>query len=315
MAIIGFIEVSTLSHGGRATRRFQLIGTSPDIQQVHSYDPWVGRFFTEEEMRRSAQVVILGRDLTHALFTGGNPVGKTVHLNGVPFRVIGELTPRGRSLFSSPDELVTIPYTTLTKYFPPPDDAAFYVPKRGRYYLNVSPVAPDRMAAAVDQITEVLRARRGLPAKAANDFEVFTEDALADLYNQLTGATYFVMILISSIALLVGGIGVMNIMLVAVTERTREIGLRKAVGAPRLTIMMQFLFEAATITALGGAIGIAAGAGTAQAVRALSGLPAYTPLWSIAVAFGFSVLVGLFFGLYPAMRAARLDPVDALRWE
>ena len=144
---------------------------------------------------------------------------------------------------------------------------------------------------------------------------MFTEEAFTQLYHQLTGATYVVMLLISSIALLVGGIGVMNIMLVAVTERTREIGLRKAVGAPRLTILLQFLLEAAVLTAFGGVIGIGLGILVAQGVRIGTGLPAYTPLWSVFVAFGFSVAVGLFFGLYPAVRASRLNAVDALRWE
>jgi putative ABC transport system permease protein len=135
------------------------------------------------------------------------------------------------------------------------------------------------------------------------------------LYDQLTGATYAVMTLISSIALLVGGIGVMNIMLVAVTERTKEIGLRKALGAPRITVLLQFLIEAAVLTGVGGVLGIAGGAGVAQIVRLVSGLPAFTPLWAVFVAFFFSVLVGIFFGLYPAIRASRLDPVEALRWE
>jgi len=315
VAIIGFIESATLGYRGRISRGVQIIGADPPVQEVNVYDPWLGRFFTEQEVRHSAQVMVLGKDIREALFSGGDPIGKTVHINRIPFRVVGELEPKGKSLFFNPDEIITIPYTTLTKYFPPPDDAPFYVPKRGEYYLNARAVSPDRTAAAVDQIREVLRRRRHVPARGADNFAVFTEDALADLYNQLTGATYIVMILISSIALLVGGIGVMNIMLVAVTERTREIGLRKAVGAPRATILLQFLFEAATLTAIGGLIGIGVGAAVAQAVRAVTALPAYTPWWSVFVAFFFSIVVGLFFGLYPAVRASRLDAVEALRWE
>ncbi|MFI5371972.1 MAG: ABC transporter permease, partial [Candidatus Eisenbacteria bacterium] len=185
----------------------------------------------------------------------------------------------------------------------------------GHYYLNALPVAPERIAAAVDEIRAVLRVRRHLRADQSDNFAVLTEDSLTDIYNQLTGATYVVMLLISSIALMVGGIGVMNIMLVAVTERTREIGVRRAVGAPRATILLQFLVEAAMLTGLGGVIGIALGAGVAQIVRLASPLPAYTPLWVVFVAFGFSLVVGLFFGFYPAMRASRLDPVEALRFE
>jgi putative ABC transport system permease protein len=316
VTVIGFVEGTAMSYQGRTSRGLQLIGTDPEIQDVMRYDPWMGRFFTHEEVHRRAQVVVIGKDIRDGLFVrGGSPIGKTVHIGAVPFRVIGELEPRGRSLFGSADELVTIPYTALEKFFPPPPDAAFYVPKRGYFYLNAIAVAPERTAAAVDQITELLRRRRGLSARQSNNFEVLTEDALTDLYNQLTGATYAVMLIISSIALLVGGIGVMNIMLVAVTERTREIGLRKALGAPRASVMLQFLIEAATLTGFGGILGVALGAGVAQVVRAVGGLPAFTPWWSVVLAFGFSVAVGLFFGLYPAVRASRLDPVEALRWE
>jgi putative ABC transport system permease protein len=315
VSIIGFVESVTLGYRNRTTRGVQVIGADPYVQEVNRYDPWLGRFFTHEEVRHSAQVLILGKDIRETLFSGGDPIGKTVHINRVPFRVIGELEPKGKSLFFNPDEIITIPYTTLEKFFPPPDDAPFYVPKRGEYYLNAVAISPERTSAAVDEVVEVLRRRRHVLARGADNFAVFTEDALTDLYNQLTGATYAVMILISSIALLVGGIGVMNIMLVAVTERTREIGLRKAVGAPRLSILLQFLFEAATLTGFGGLIGIGVGAGVAQAVRIASGLPAYTPWWSVLVAFFFSVVVGLFFGMYPAVRASRLDAVEALRWE
>ncbi|HYM81141.1 MAG TPA: ABC transporter permease [Candidatus Limnocylindria bacterium] len=315
VSILGFIEASTLRYRNRTAGGVQVIGADPAIQVVNVYDPWLGRFFTGEEVRRRSQVLVIGKDIRETLFSGGNPIGKIVHVNQVPFRVVGELEPKGKTLFFNPDEIVTIPYTTLAKYFPPPDDAPFYVPKRGEYYLNAVAVSPQRTAAAVDQIREVLRRRRGLSPRASDNFAVFTEDALAQLYDQLTGATYAVMILISSIALLVGGIGVMNIMLVAVTERTKEIGLRKAVGAPRMTILFQFLCEAATLTGLGGLTGIGLGAGVGQIVRVTSGLPAYTPWWSVIVAFVFSVAVGLFFGLYPAVRASRLDPVEALRWE
>jgi putative ABC transport system permease protein len=189
------------------------------------------------------------------------------------------------------------------------------VPKRGYYYLNAVPVSPDRIAAAVDEIRALLRVRRHVRSHQSDNFAVLTEDSLTDIYNQLTGATYVVMLLISSIALIVGGIGVMNIMLVAVTERTREIGVRRAIGAPRATILLQFLIEAAMLTGAGGLLGIALGAGVAQIVRLVSRLPAYTPPWVVFVAFGFSLIVGLFFGFYPAMRASRLDPVEALRFE
>ncbi|HET7224950.1 MAG TPA: ABC transporter permease [Candidatus Eisenbacteria bacterium] len=315
VSIIGFLDAVTLGYRGRASRGIQIIGTDPQIQEVNAYDPWMGRFFTDEEVQHKAQVVVIGKTIQDELMGGAPPIGRTLHIEGVPFTIVGELEPKGKSLFFNPDEIVNVPYTTLTKFFPPPPDAPFYIPARGEYYLNAVAVSPQRTAAAVDQIGEVLRRRRRLSARQTDDFAVFTEDALAQLYNQLTGATYAVMILISSIALIVGGIGVMNIMLVAVTERTREIGLRKAVGAPRASVLVQFLLEAMTLTGFGGLIGIGLGAGVAQLVRLASGLPAFTPWWSVIVAFLFSVLVGVFFGMVPAVRASRLDAVEALRWE
>ena len=316
VSVMTFVEGASVGYGAHLSRGLQLIGADPNIQSVLKYDPAVGRFFTEEEVQRRAQVMVIGKDIREGLFPeGGSAVGRIVHLNGKPFRVIGEIEPKVRSLFGNPDELITIPYTTLDKYFAPPNDAPFYVPKRGRCYINAVPVAPDRSAAAVDQIREVLRVRRGLRFGQPDDFAVLTEESLAELYNQLTGATYAVMLLISSIALLVGGIGVMNIMLVAVTERTREIGIRKALGARRATILLQFLTEAAMLTGLGGLVGIGLGAGLGQLVRAVTPLPAYTPLWAVLLAFGFSVAVGLFFGFQPAVRASNLDPVESMRYE
>ncbi len=316
VSVIGFVEGAGIAYRGHSSRGLELIGSDPSLQRVLAFDPAEGRMFTEEELQRRAQVVVIGSEIRSGLFPeGGNPLGRIVHLNGQPFEVIGVLEEKGRSLFSNPDELITIPYTTLEKYFPPPPDAPFYVPKRGYYYLNAVATAPERTGAAVDEIRELLRVRRGLRADQADDFAVLTEDSLSEIYNQLTGATYAVMLLISSIALVVGGIGVMNIMLVAVTERTREIGLRMALGARRGTILLQFLVEAAMLTGLGGLVGIGLGAGVAQVVRAVSRLPAFTPLWAVLVAFFFSVGVGVFFGLHPAMRAARLDPVEAMRFE
>ncbi len=316
VTVIGFVEGATVSYGGHTSRGLELIGSDTYIEQVLRFDIGYGRFFTPEEERRRAPVIVIGAEIREGLFPkGGDPLGKIIHVNGVPFRVVGELERKGKSIFEDPDRFLTIPFPTLEKYFPPPPDAPFYVPKRGRCYMNAVAVSPERTAAAVDQIREVLRTRRGLKFRQADDFAVMTEDTLADLYRQLTGATFLVMLLISSIALLVGGIGVMNVMLVAVTERTREIGVRRAIGAPRASILLQFLVEAAMLTGIGGAIGIALGAGAAQVVRLVSPLPAHTPLWAVVVAFAFSVAVGVFFGFYPAMRAARLDPVEALRFE
>ena len=165
------------------------------------------------------------------------------------------------------------------------------------------------------QISSVLRVRRNLPSNKQNDFAIFTDDAFLSLYQTVTGGIVALMTLISSISLLVGGIGVMNIMLVAVTERTREIGVRKALGAPRKAILTQFLVEAVMLTALGGLAGVLLGAGISWLVRVASPLPTYVSVWSVVMGLGFSAIVGVFFGIYPAMRASRLDPVDSLRYE
>jgi putative ABC transport system permease protein len=316
VSVMGLSENGTITYGGRSARGLQVIGADPEIQDVLRYDPGFGRFFTREEFRRRVPVMVIGSKVRESLFPkGGDPLGKTVHLNSQPFVIIGELEPKGTGGGNDPDNLITIPYPTLQKLFPPPLDAPFYVPKRGRCYLNAVPMSAERTTAAVDEIRAVLRTRRHVAQNKPDDFAVLTGDSLTEIYNRLTGATFVVMLLISSIALMVGGIGVMNIMLVAVTERTREIGLRKAVGAPRASILLQFLFEAVMLTCFGGVLGILLGAGVAQLIRAVSPLPAYTPLWSVIVAFCFSVAVGVFFGFYPAMRASRLDPVEALRFE
>jgi len=211
--------------------------------------------------------------------------------------------------------VAAIPYTTIDKHFPAPDDAPPWFPKRGELFLDAIAVSPDRTDEAMGQITEVLRVRRHLPSHKLNDFVVITDDAFLSLYQALTGGIVAVMTLVSSISLLVGGIGVMNIMLVAVTERTREVGIRKAVGAPRRAILTQFLAEAVLLTGGGGLMGILIGATVSWVVRAVSPLPTFVSAWSVIMGLGVSAVVGIFFGLYPAMRASRLDPVDSLRYE
>ena len=187
--------------------------------------------------------------------------------------------------------------------------------RRGEVFLDAVPVEESHLEQAMREIRAVLRVRRHVPANRPDDFEVFSEDAFLTLYNTVTGGIVALMMLISSIALVVGGIGVMNIMLVAVTERTREIGVRKALGAPRRAILLQFLFEAVMLTAIGGVVGILLGSGVAALVRSLSGLPTFVSAGSVVAGIAVSTFTGIFCGLYPAMRASRLDPVEALRYE
>jgi putative ABC transport system permease protein len=304
-----------LSHRNKTTKTTFIYGTNDELLKTHGYDLARGRFFTEEEVRKNANVVVLGKDTRETLFGDASGLGKTVHLNGVPFTVIGEFEPKGRFLGNNFDEVGCIPYPLIDKYFGTPSDAPPWFPKKGELFLDAIATTPEESEEAIRQISEVLRVRRHLPSNKGNDFVVFSDDAFISLYNTITGGIFALMFLISSISLAVGGIGVMNIMLVAVTERTREIGVRKALGAPRKAILFQFLLEALLLTAVGGAIGILVGAGVSWLVRAISPLPTFVSMWSITVGLLVSTMIGVFFGLYPAMRASRLDPVDSLRYE
>ena len=304
-----------LSYRERTTKTTTVFGSDEGMLRTRGFDLSRGRFYTTQEVDHKANVVVLGQDTHDVLFKDAGGIGETVHLNGVPFTVIGEFASKGRFLGNNFDEIATIPWTVADKYWAPGQDAPFYMTKKGQVFLDAVPVDEAHTDAAIVQIKTVLRLERHVPANKADDFEVFSDDAFLTLYNTITGGIVALMMLISSIALLVGGIGVMNIMLVAVTERTREIGVRKALGAPRKAILLQFLIEAVILTAVGGLLGIALGAGVATAVRALSGLPTYVSAVSVIAGVVVSTGVGVFCGLYPAMRASRLDPVEALRYE
>ncbi len=300
------------SHHSKVTFVF---GTDQNFLSVRGYDLARGRFFTEEEVRHRANVVVLGHDTREALFQDASGLGQTVHIGGIPFTVIGEFEPKGKFLGNNFDEMATVPYSVIEKYFPAPDDAPPWFPRRGEIFIDAIAVAPDRNEEAIREIGDILRVRRHLPSNKPNDFAVFTDETFVSLYNSITGGIAVVMTAISGIALLVGGIGIMNIMLVAVTERTREIGVRKALGAPRIAILTQFLFEAVLVTGLGGLLGVLLGAFISWIVHRLSPLPTYVSITSVVLGLGFSGVIGLVFGLYPAFRAARLDPVDSLRYE
>src|SRR5207253_6728402 len=183
------------------------------------------------------------------------------------------------------------------------------------FFIIIRPYSRAYVKSAIDEITEILRRRRRVPPNAPNSFGISSQDALLDVYNQLTGATYLVLTAVSAVALMIGGIGVMNIMLVSVTERTKEIGIRKAVGATRSNILSQFLIEAVVLTAIGGLIGLGIGEVASLLTNKYSPLPAYVPLWPIVVGIGISAAVGIVFGLWPAWKAARLDPIESLRYE
>ena len=270
------------------------------------YLPRLGRFITEGEVTRSARVAVLGSETADALFPTTNPLGKEIRVGPEAFTVVGVLAKRGQMFGQSRDNFVGLPITTLMKYF--------RYEKDGMEIMAV-PRRSDTLGETIEQITGVMRQRRKVPYGKPNDFSIMTQDTMVDLYNQLTGAAYLVMMVISSIGLLVGGIGVMNIMLVSVKERTREIGIRKAIGARGGDILKQFLIEAMFLTGLGGIIGVLAGFAIALIVNAATPLPAAVTPWSVVAGLTVSAAIGLFFGIFPAQKAARMDPIVSLRYE
>ncbi len=301
-----FVRADLIKYKDFRINSAQVFGTTPDYEGVHNVFVERGRFFNESETSRSALVCVIGPAIVDAVFPGLDPLDKELSIDGRKFRVIGVTERQGKFLFIDRDNFILAPLKSL-----PP---ANFMGLQG-YAADIKAVSPERLAQAEEQIRETLRRKRRLKFFAKDTFAVFTQDAITDLYNQITGGIYMVMIAISSIGLVVGGVGVMNIMLVSVTERTREIGIRKALGAKKRDILWQFLTEAMTLTGVGGILGIAIGGGFAAIVNALSPFPAaFQPQW-VGAAFVSSLVVGLFFGLWPALKAARLDPIDALRYE
>ncbi|MBC7362450.1 MAG: ABC transporter permease [Candidatus Aminicenantes bacterium] len=284
-----------------------IYGTDENFNSVYAvYLPKEGRSFTEAEVRHSAKVCLIGTEVADVLFPHSSPVGKEIRIGPEKFTVIGVMGKRGQMFGQSRDNLVAIPYTTLMKYFPYDQSSLQF---------TIVPKDPGTVNETIDQVTNLLRLRRKVPPNKPNDFAVFTQESLLTLYNQLTGAAFMVMIVISSIGLLVGGIGVMNIMLVAVKERTREIGIRKAIGARAKDIVKQFLIEAMVLTGLGGIAGILVGFAIALIIKLATPLPASVSWWSVFLGLSVSIAVGLFFGIFPAQKAAHLDPIVCLRYE
>jgi len=287
-----------------------LAGVVPDYAPANNASISDGRFFSDADISHSARTAVVGPDVADALWFHRDPINQEILINGVAFRVVGLLEKRGSFLGGSADNIVLIPFSTFDEMFPDVKNS-----NGDTIHIATIPHNPNEQQAMTDQGISILRTRRGLKAKEANDFAIFTSEGQLETFRAITGGIAGAMILIAGIALLVGGVGVMNIMLVSVTERTREIGVRKALGARRKDIAMQFLVEAITLTGVGGAIGIAVGLGIAMLVRLVFDFPAAAPLWSIVLGFGVSTAVGLIFGLWPALKAAKQDPIEALRYE
>jgi putative ABC transport system permease protein len=303
---VGIIGVK---YGTKKAQGTMLEGDTTAIKDVENFDLTEGRLFTEAEDERASNVVILGHDTAQKLFGKESAIGKEVEIEGDLFTVIG-VADKLKQAFGGgdnpEDNKATFPLRTFRKLHPEDKDM----------WLSVKYDDPKNRTLVEDEIRELLRRHRKVKAWQPDDFEIFAPDSIARLWNQLTGGLAIFMVAVSSVGLMVGGVGVMNIMLVSVTERTREIGVRKAIGATKRNILVQFSMEAITLCAIGGVIGIVVGAIITLLIRVIiSALPAtMSTMWAI-IGFAVSCLIGLIFGIYPAWKAATLDPIEALRYE
>lgn len=322
---IKFVDVQVGDGGGRSERLYYgnqrskpmaVVGTGANWQIVNELPLAAGRFFTAGEVQRRTRTVVLGQGPAEALFPNVDPLGKDIRIGFEEFSVIGVLdkrpSPGGFNV--GIDDFVVLPYTTYARKY------GVRLNEAGRGTMSGTTVAavPREGVSrdeAMTELEEIMRIRHGLRIDQPNDFDLMTQDAILGVWEQISSATFLALVVLSSIALMVGGIGVMSIMTISVTERTREIGVRKALGARRVEVLWQFLLEAVFLTSAGGLLGIICGASIGYLVHWLTGFPISLPWWAFAIGIGFSAGVGVFFGMVPAVRASRLDPIEALRYE
>jgi putative ABC transport system permease protein len=282
-------------------------GVGPSYPTIRAWAVAKGTFFAAEDVKAASKVAVLGQTVVDNLFGNANPIGQIIRVKGIPFRVLGVLDKKGGSAMGSDqDDLICVPYTTAQKRL------------MGITYIHnivVSAISPQSIERATEEMRALLRQRHHLGRDDDDDFHIRSQEEIANTATQMTGVLTVLLGAIASVSLLVGGIGIMNIMLVSVTERTREIGVRRAMGARRSDIRIQFLIESSMISGLGGVAGIAAGIFAARFIARFGGWPTLVQPQVVLVAFLFAGLVGVFFGLYPAAKAARLDPIEALRYE
>jgi len=288
---------------GKEVTMNNFYGALPSYVEVDNGSIQDGRFFSEAEDLHRADVVTLGYDVAHAIFPNENGVGKEVQLDGNTYTVIGVFEKKKNTTLGGGDDDVIIPYRTYRKRYPQDDE----------HFISAM-AYPGMKAVAEDQIRGLLRMRRRVPLDKPDNFGISSAEQLGQQFRDILSKIVMLIVSVVSIGLLVGGVGVMNIMLMAVTERTREIGVRKAIGARKRDISMQFITEAMTLTGAGGVIGVVLSLGISFLMRALH-FPSLVPVWAVVVGVAVSCSVGLFFGIYPAVKAARLDPVIALRYE
>ncbi len=298
-------SIGKVKYGSQYLEDIYIMGVTPNVIDITDIDVASGRSFTESDNELRRAICMIGPDIADMLFGGRDPLDKIIKIDNYYLKVVGVGTRRGSFLGQNQDLWVVIPLKTFGKYFG----------RRLDLELNVKAVSVAALEEAQDQARVILRNRRGDKYKDPDSFGMMTAASLMKLYNDLVSTAWIVLVGVSSISLVVGGIVIMNIMLVSVTERTREIGIRKALGARRKDILWQFLVESITLAILGGAIGVGIGCGLAILVKSISPLPAAIETWSVLAGLFIATSVGIFFGIFPAMRAARLDPVECLRYE
>jgi putative ABC transport system permease protein len=281
------------------------LGRSENYPMMGRWELKDGRHFSSQEVTHSSDVAVIGFDIADRLYAGVDPIGKEIRIAGMPFRIIGVLAQRTSGLGNNRNLMVVIPITTFQKMFG----------IRRSLTISIKAVSLDKVSACMEETRLAMRILRRLGPKREDNFAILSSENLMNLWASISANIFAVLIGIVSISLVVGGIVIMNIMLVSVTERTREIGIRKAVGATRMNILWQFLVEAVTLSSIGGVLGIVAGFLIAALIAYFSPLPYAIKLWSIAIGLAVTFAVGVFFGAYPAKKAAQLDPIEALRYE
>jgi ABC-type antimicrobial peptide transport system permease subunit len=300
-------RIQVARYKGKEVAGVDYHGVMPEDEIVFNSRAATGRYLSEAENLHRSDVALIGPDLAKALFPDEDPLGKPILVDGVSYEVIGVMARRKGQLMKgdATEKAILVPYRTYQKHRPMDDEN-----------LIGAVAYPGRMAEAEDEIRGVLRRRRNVPFDKPDNFGISSATGIADQFRQITASVALLISVVSSIGLLVGGVGVMNIMLMSVTQRTREIGVRIAIGARKRDIIWQFLTEAMVLTGSGGVIGVLLGGGISLLINVLvPKLPSSIPLWAVVMAVGVSMSVGLFFGMYPAIKAARLDPVEALRYE